>query len=184
MSKPLIYWNVEVTAPGIQVTSNHNDLADKFVRDDFNDPTMEWNFVAVAGKCRDQEAAYSDTDPEPEYHLLETTPDGDDGEKTWTYNVILTYCILASSRGSAKEKALELAKERNGERPEDEETTVTFTGPERDIVIAALRLWQRGNTGLGSPAIPEALFDIAMNGRETFLDDAEIDVLIENKINT
>ena len=52
--------------------------------------------------------------------------------------------------------------------------TVELTQAECDTIIAALRLWQR------SPAYPE--IDIAEEHGEA-LGDAEIDSLIENKIN-
>lgn len=55
----------------------------------------------------------------------------------------------------------------------DEPKTLTLTGPQRDLVLASLRLWQR--TGI----IPEEIFDIATNGRKQTLLDTEIDQLCE-----
>ncbi|SOC90077.1 hypothetical protein SAMN05216358_0096 [Rhizobium sp. AN5] len=55
--------------------------------------------------------------------------------------------------------------------------TIALTGPERDTVIAALRLWQDNSM------IPPALVEIACNGRVQGLTDDEIDILIEEKIN-
>jgi hypothetical protein len=57
---------------------------------------------------------------------------------------------------------------------EDNLKTIKLTHAECDTIIAALRLWQR------SPAYPE--IDIAEEHGES-LGDAEIDALIENKIN-
>jgi hypothetical protein len=51
---------------------------------------------------------------------------------------------------------------------------IKLTQAERDTIIAALRLWQR------SPAYPE--IDIAEEHGQA-LGDAEIDALIEDKIN-
>lgn len=57
-------------------------------------------------------------------------------------------------------------------------TTVSLTGPERDIVIASLRHWQQ------SANINADCFDIAENGRGSFVSDMKIDDLIEEKLNT
>jgi hypothetical protein len=54
-------------------------------------------------------------------------------------------------------------------------------GRERDMIIAALRLWQRT-----PPAAKGDLYDIANNDREgerASLTDEEIDALIEERIN-
>lgn len=58
-------------------------------------------------------------------------------------------------------------------------TVLSVTPRERDIILAALRLWQRTST------IPPELYDLAINDRPggRFLSDNEIDVLIEEKIN-
>lgn len=66
------------------------------------------------------------------------------------------------------------------EEVEIEETEeVSITTMERDIIIAALRLWQR----TANP--PEDIELIASDGREPscFLTDVEIDQLIETKLN-
>lgn len=47
--------------------------------------------------------------------------------------------------------------------------------PERDIILAALRFWQR--CAVDGAAAPE--MDIALNGRLTCLDDYAIDKLCE-----
>jgi hypothetical protein len=54
---------------------------------------------------------------------------------------------------------------------------LSITGPERDIIIAALRHWQR------STDIDPQIFDLAENGRCRFLSDQDIDDLIMGKIN-
>lgn len=60
---------------------------------------------------------------------------------------------------------------------EDGPVTLTLQPAERDIIIAALRLWQ------DNPSIPPAILEIACNGRVNSLLDDEIDILIEDKIN-
>lgn len=60
---------------------------------------------------------------------------------------------------------------------EDGPVTLTLQPAERDIIIAALRLWQ------DNPSIPPAIVEIACNGRVHSLLDDEIDILIEEKIN-
>lgn len=60
---------------------------------------------------------------------------------------------------------------------EDGPVTLTLQPAERDLIIAALRLWQE------RPSIPPAIVEIACNGRVHSLLDDEIDILIEEKIN-
>lgn len=68
------------------------------------------------------------------------------------------------------------------EKEKEEVSLFALTAKERDIVIAALRHWQETD-GNG---LSEELWDIAINGRssEDYLNDPEIDVLIEEKLNT
>jgi hypothetical protein len=54
---------------------------------------------------------------------------------------------------------------------------LSITGPERDIILAALRHWQRSSN------IDSDTYDLAENGRGRFLSDQDIDDLIEEKIN-
>lgn len=56
--------------------------------------------------------------------------------------------------------------------------TLELTGPERDIIIAALRLWQSSQR----PEITEEMLQIAEENGPLLSDD-DIDALIEEKIN-
>ncbi|RWI35507.1 hypothetical protein [Mesorhizobium sp.] len=61
---------------------------------------------------------------------------------------------------------------------EDDETveeikTIAVTGPQRDLILAALRLWQH------TAIIPEEIHDIAVNDRGRTLLGSEIDNLCE-----
>jgi hypothetical protein len=62
---------------------------------------------------------------------------------------------------------------------------LTLTDRERDTIIAALRYWQEGLLNANAP-IGSDLLDIAENGRtgdDAFLSSAEIDELIEERVN-
>lgn len=62
-------------------------------------------------------------------------------------------------------------------RNEPDQQMYLLNERERDIIIAALRLWQR------STDIPAELYEIAESDTGRFLSDGAIDTLIEDKLN-
>jgi hypothetical protein len=92
------------------------------------------------------------------------------------------YALRRTDGWRDEEEAIEfddvtILEDRTEAIDEDEPSPIILTGPERDIVMAALRLWQTVRD------VAPAITDLARNGREHFLSDDEIDDLIEEKIN-
>lgn len=64
-------------------------------------------------------------------------------------------------------------------KAEHDFSTIDLAPEQRDVIIAALRFWQRWAGDLAD----EEILELARNGRETFLSDEDIDDLIEGTIN-
>ncbi|MBA8881640.1 hypothetical protein [Phyllobacterium myrsinacearum] len=57
-----------------------------------------------------------------------------------------------------------------------EDVAISVSEQARDIIIAALRLWQR----LDTFSIPHSIEELARNGRASYLSNEEIDELVES----